>query len=127
MTRRVLLALLLVSLASCKKTESSAPLTPPATAEQTEAPAEPAGPIRSTTAGGAPKSVPTQAVVIPAEANLDATLGQLSVELRAYVSATRSKPKDFADFAMLDHLHAPPPPDGKQYAIAGGKVILVSR
>ena len=127
MTRGVYLALLMVSLAACKKKESVAAPTPPVTVEQTDTPTEPATAIRSTTPGGAPKSIPRQAVVIPAEANIDATLGQLSVELRAYVSATRSRPKDFADFSTLDHLHVPPPPDGKQYAIAGGKVILVSR
>ncbi len=52
-------------------------------------------------------------------------LPQLADELRAYVSATRSRPADFADFAARDHLHTPAPPAGKAYAISFGKVILV--
>jgi hypothetical protein len=79
-------------------------------------------------APGPPLTIPTQPTVIPAGANWDVTLGQLSDALRSYVVNTRSVPKDFQDFAMRDLLQAPPPPPGKAYAIGPhGKVILVNQ
>jgi hypothetical protein len=84
-------------------------------------------PVVSAIPQGPPVVIPTQPTVIPAGANWDATLGQLSAALRAYVSNTRSVPKDFQDFATRDLLQAPPPPSGKAYAIKSGKVILVNQ
>jgi hypothetical protein len=117
----VLLLLLAVALTACKRHETAAaaagsPADPAAsTAAQTEA------------VPGAPTQVPTETVVVPESADMNATLDQLSTELRVYVSSTRSRPKDFQDFVARAHVQAPPPPAGKNYAIAAGKVVLVKQ
>jgi hypothetical protein len=117
MARIFIMACLLVALVGCKRQESAAPAPPP-TADQAPSQANPPGP---------PKEAITEPVAVGDAANMDATLAQLSDELRAYVGRTRSRPKDFADFAQQDHLQYPAPPSGKAYAIAHGKVVLVSQ
>jgi len=67
------------------------------------------------------------AVLIPDSGDVNATLNQLSVELRKYVVGTRSVPKDFEEFAAKSHMQAPPPPAGKKYAIKDQAVVLVKR
>ena len=76
---------------------------------------------------GPPVMIPTQPVVIQPGASWDDTLAELSSQLRAYASNTRSSPKDFQDFVTRDHLTCPAPPPGKAYAIQRGKVILVNQ
>ena len=71
-------------------------------------------------------SAPTPAV-IEAQANLNATLDQLSAELRKYVVRTRSVPKDFEDFLAKSQVQAPSPPAGKKYAIRNQAVVVVNR
>ena len=131
MTRGLILTLLIISLAACKKKETEATPPPPPAAQATDTtqatPAEPTAPLVTKTPGGATKLTPTQPVVIPENQDINATLAQLSDELRGYVSSSRSKPKDFADFAARDHLHVPPPPAGKAYAISAGQVVLVNQ
>jgi hypothetical protein len=64
-------------------------------------------------------------IVVSDTGNVDATLAQLSLELRRYVLGTRSVPKSFAEFAAKSGLQAPPPPSGNKYAIRGHEVVLV--
>jgi hypothetical protein len=66
-------------------------------------------------------------VVIPANADMEATLQQLSLELRKYVMRTRSVPKTFDEFAASARIQVPPPPVGKKYAIEKQAVVLVKR
>ncbi len=70
---------------------------------------------------------PPAAVVIPDNGDLNATLNQLSLELRKYVVRTRSVPKDFDDFIARSHVQAPTPPTGKRYAIQDQAIVLVKR
>ena len=76
---------------------------------------------------GAPVALPAQPVVVPENADVSATLGQLSLELRKYVLRTRSVPKDFEEFAAKSQARIPPPPAGKKYAIKDQTVVLVNR
>jgi hypothetical protein len=116
MIRTLILALLIPFLAACKKQEVSV-APPPATTDQTQ----PAVPTN------APTLAPEPVVIAADNPDVTATLAQLSQSLRAYVSSTRSLPKDFADFAARTQLQAPPPPPGKAYAISHGKVVLVDQ
>ena len=65
--------------------------------------------------------------VISDTGNIDATLGQLTSELRRYVVHTRSVPKDFEEFIAKSGVQAPSPPSGKKYAIQQRAVVLVKR
>ncbi len=75
----------------------------------------------------APKTAATAPVVISESADTDATLRQLSLELRKYVSRTRNVPKTFEDFVASAQIKAPPPPAGKEFAIEDQAVVLVKR
>jgi hypothetical protein len=68
-----------------------------------------------------------KAAVIPDSGDVNATLNQLTLELRRYVVSTRSVPKDFEAFAAKSQVQAPPPPAGKKYAIKNQAVVLVKR
>jgi hypothetical protein len=107
--------------AGCKK-EAAAPAadTPPLPQDQTTAAAE-APPSR----GRPVPEAPLAPSVIPANADVDATLQQLSLELRKYVVRTRSVPKTFEEFVEKSRVQAPPAPAGKKYAIEGQAVVLV--
>ena len=70
---------------------------------------------------------PTKATVIADSGSLDATLAQLTQELRKYVIRTRSVPRDFEDFLTKSRVQAPPAPAGKKYAIKDQAVVLVKR
>ncbi len=70
---------------------------------------------------------PPTAVVIQDSGNVNATLDQLSLELRRYVVGTRSVPRNFEEFIAKSHVQAPPPPAGKKYAIKDQAVVLVKR
>jgi hypothetical protein len=115
----VLLTLLAVLTAGCGK--KSVPITSSA---PTPAAFDPAR-------DGAPQPVPLppdpQMQVIAADQGGDAVLGQLTAELRRYVRYTHNPPKSFEDFAAHDPFTCPPPPAGKKYVIAGGKVSLNSK
>ena len=66
-------------------------------------------------------------VVIPEAADVNATLGLLSAELRKYVVRTRTAPKNFEEFVVKSNVQAPSAPAGKKYAIQSGSVVLVNR
>jgi hypothetical protein len=71
-------------------------------------------------------ATPAMAVVSDA-GNIDATLSQLTSELRNYVLHTRSVPKNFEEFIAKSGVQAPSPPPGKKYAIQKRAVVLVKR
>jgi hypothetical protein len=66
-------------------------------------------------------------VVVPDTGDTDATLRELTLQLRRYVVSTRSIPRNFDEFAAKSLLQAPPPPAGRQYAIQGQQIVLVKR
>ena len=70
---------------------------------------------------------PPGAAVISDQAGVNATLEQLSVELRKYVVRTRSVPQTYEEFIAKSNVQAPPPPAGKKYAIENKAVVLVRR
>lgn len=120
---RLALTLLAVGLAlGCKK--PSEPAGGSAAASERNAGSESAPP--SPRGPGPMPSAPTP-TVIEAQANLNATLDQLSAELRKYVVRTRSVPKDFEDFLAKSQVQAPAPPAGKKYAIRNQAVVVVNR
>ena len=78
---------------------------------------------------GAPAPMPYTPlpVAAPDNGDVNATLQQLSRELRKYVVTTRSVPKSFEEFVAKSHAQVPPAPEGKKYAIQGHVVVLVKR
>ena len=119
MRRLVFVMLLALPLATaCKKQEP--PGGAAATADPAgEAPPSPRGPGEMPAADTAP--------VIADTGDVNATLQQLSTELRNYVVRTRSVPKNFDEFAAKSNLQFPPAPTGKKYAISGQAIVLVKR
>jgi len=67
------------------------------------------------------------APVVSDAGNIDATLTQLTPELRNYALHTRSVPKNFEEFIAKSGVQAPAPPAGKKYAIQKKAVVLVKR
>jgi hypothetical protein len=119
---RALFALLLVAslAAGCKK-EEPAPGTGAAPLDQSgvssSAPPSPRGPGPMAT---------TPPTTIGSDAgNIEATLTQLTSELRNYVLHTRSVPRNFEEFIAKSGVQAPAPPPGKKYAIQKKAVVLV--
>jgi hypothetical protein len=81
-------------------------------------------------AGAAPLDqsvVSSPASPSPNAGNIDATLSQLTSELRRYVLHTRSVPRNFEEFVAKSGVQAPSPPPGKKYAIQKRAVVLVKR
>jgi hypothetical protein len=66
-------------------------------------------------------------VASPANGDMNATLEQLSLDLRRYVVSTRSVPKNFEEFVAKSHAQIPPAPAGKKYIIQEQAVVLVKR
>ena len=127
-SRRVLCALLLVAplTEGCGKHEpasgvgavtNAVPLDPAAVLSS--APPSPRGP------GPMPATPP--ATIVSDAGNIDATLSQLTSELRNYVVHTRSVPGSFEEFIAKSGVQAPAPPAGKKYAIQNRAVVLVKR
>ena len=85
--------------------------------------AEPAKPGSSYTPL-VPRPLPPNNQAIDANGSAEAAASQLSLELRRYIAYTRSIPKNFEDFVAHDPIRFPPPPAGKKYVIAEGKVLL---
>lgn len=77
--------------------------------------------------GPGPMATTPTTTVVPDTGNIDATLGQLTSELRKYVVHTRSVPKNFEEFIAKSGVQAPSPPAGKKYAIQNRAVVLVKR
>jgi hypothetical protein len=116
----VLVTALAVMLTACKRQQNSSVSTGTTVPDQTSNP-QTAGPP------GPPTQAPQETVVVSENADVSATLSDLSQELRVYISQTRSAPKDYDDFVARAHVQAPPPPAGQAYAISRGKVVLVKR
>ena len=70
---------------------------------------------------------PAGPVVVSDEGGMNATLEQLSLELRKYVVRSRSVPKSYEEFIAKSNVQAPSPPPGKKYAIENKAVVLVNR
>src|SRR2546426_12486037 len=118
--------LLAISLATgCHKnapvSESNAATNtvPPAQVVSSEAPPSPRGP-------GPMPPAPASTVVV-SDGGINATLEQLSLELRKYVVRTRSVPRNFEEFIAKSNVQAPAPPPGKKYAIENKAVVLVEK
>ena len=129
MNKRILMVVLAGALAAgCKKHEAAAPATASTSPDQ---PASSASvPTTEATAPVAPVAAPADQVVvaIPAGANVNATLAELTRQVRRYIVRNKTTPSNFDDFAAAAHLQVPPPPPGKKYAInAKWKVVLVNR
>jgi len=115
-----LCALLTASvMAGCKKHEVAVSANPPPTDQGAVAPTAP-GPH-----GPGPMAASTAPAVVPDTGDINATLHDLSLELRKYVLRTRSIPKTFEEFAAKSRVQMPPAPAGKKYAIEGQAVVLV--
>ena len=69
----------------------------------------------------------TNEVVIADTGDVNATLAQLTRELRDYVVRTRSVPKNFDEFAAKSQAKFPAAPAGKKYAIEGQAIVLEKR
>ncbi len=111
--------------AGCSKHEPAASAN--AATNAAEANPSAAAPATPPTRGPGPVLPPAKATVIADTGNMDATLAQLSQELRKFVIRTRSVPKDFEDFIAKSRVQAPPPPAGKKYVIKDQAVALVKR
>ncbi len=70
---------------------------------------------------------PAGTVVVSDQGGVNATLEQLSLELRKFVVRTRSVPKSYEEFIAKSNVQAPPPPAGKKYAIENKEIVLVRR
>lgn len=119
------LALLLLTTAmtaGCGKHEAPSP--PPAVAQDPEAGSSAAA---AAALGRAPASSAAPAIVVPDDADVNATLVRLSLELRKYVMRPRTVPKTFEEFLTKSQAQVPPPPAGKKYAIENQAVVLVKR
>jgi hypothetical protein len=119
--------LLLAALAGgCKKHGPG----PSASGASNAAPADQSAPAAAAVRSpGAPVPMPyTPApVAAPANGDMNATLEQLSLDLRRYVVSTRSVPKNFEEFVAKSHAQIPPAPAGKKYIIQEQAVVLVKR
>jgi hypothetical protein len=116
--------------AGCGKSGKSTAPKPEAAASASAATAPVDGEIASPPSPRGPvalNSTLPKPAVITDTASVDATLNQLSSELRNYVVRTRSVPKNFEEFAAKSQVQAPPAPAGKKYAIQNRAVVLVSR
>jgi hypothetical protein len=121
MSRALLCVLLVAALAlGCRKHEPA----PGAKATPDEATPSPGAPPPH---GAGSLSDALAATVVPDNGDVDATLHQLSVELRKYVVRTHNVPRDFDDFIAKARVQAPPPPAGKKYAIQGQVIVLVKQ
>jgi hypothetical protein len=120
MNHRIFWLLLAAGLTvGCKKEQPSAEVLGAST--DSMAPASPRGP------GSPIVETPTNATVIVDTGDVNATVQQLTQELRDYVVSSRSVPKNFEEFAAKSQVRFPPAPSGKKYAIEGQTVVLVKR
>jgi len=103
----------------CKKHEAAVSPSPPPTDQLAATPSAPPP------HGPPPMAADALAAVVPDTGDINATLHDLSLELRKYVVRTRSIPKTFEEFAAKSRVQMPPAPAGKKYAIQGQAVVLV--
>jgi hypothetical protein len=115
----IVLSVCVVALAAgCSKQPSAA---------TSDAATNAAAAARPSERGPGNKLPPPAPATIADSGNVNATLDQLTTELRKYVINTRSVPKDYDEFAAKSHVNAPPPPPGNKYAIKNQAVVLVKR
>jgi hypothetical protein len=103
---------------------------PSASGASKAAPADQSAPAAAAVRSpGAPVPMPyTPApVAAPANGDINATLNQLSLDLRSYVVTARSVPKNFEEYVAKSHAQIPPAPAGKKYIIQGQTVVLAKR
>jgi len=126
--RPLVCALLLAATlaAGCSKHQPAAGANAATNAAQADASAV-APAVPPATRGPGPMRAPPTPAVIADSGDVNATLTQLSLELRKYVIGTRSVPKNYEEFAAKSRVQAPPPPAGKKYAIRDQAVVLVKR
>ena len=77
--------------------------------------------------GPGPMPPAPASTVVVSDGGINATLEQLSLELRKYVVRTRSVPRNFEEFIAKSNVQAPAPPPGKKYAIENKAVVLVEK
>jgi len=121
MTRPLFLALLAAALAAgCDKKEPPPAANPNLVDQPSNAPAQNVAP--------GPLPTPAKPEVIAADtANTDATLAQLTRELRRTMIG-RKLSGSFEEFVAIRNLQVPPPPPGKKYAISKQwRVVLVDK
>lgn len=120
--RSSLCAMLLaaVVMVGCKKQAPTPSTTVAISTNQDEADTATPAP----TSGRFPAPAPAVNVVVEDTGDVNATLNQLSLELRKYVVRTRSIPRTFEEFVAKSHAQVPPAPPGKKYAIEGQAVVL---
>ncbi len=100
----------------------------PATIGQGPGPGQAGDPPPTSPRGpGAPAGTSTNTVVIADSGDIQATLQQLTQELRDYVVRTHSVPKSFEEFATRAQVTFPAAPVGKKYVIQGQAVTVVKR
>jgi hypothetical protein len=118
----ILTFVVLVALTGCKREEAASVGKGPGIEQPGDAmpPASPRG------IGNAPEAA-TNPVVIADTGDINATLQQLTKELRDFVVRTRSVPKNFEEFAAKSQISFPPPPQGKKYVIVKQEVVLQKR
>ena len=137
LTPSLLVMSLFVLLSGCgKPKEATLPptpvsSTPPAQAEGGQvtpnAPVPPPAAVVANRGQGVPVAQPPpppMPVTPPQNGKFDATLSDLSMQLRLYVSRTRTAPKTFGEFVANSGVSAPEPPPGMHYAIRSGAVVL---
>jgi hypothetical protein len=72
--------------------------------------------------------VQTKPVVVTEGANIEATLAQMTRELRRWIVRNQKKPSSYEEFASSARLDAPPPPAGKKYSLSKNmKIVLVNQ
>jgi hypothetical protein len=111
--------------AGCSKRKPAAGTDTATNAAQAEASA--VAPAAPPTRGPGPMAPPARPAVIANTGDMNATLNQLSLELRRYVIRTRSVPKNFEDFVAKSQVQVPAAPAGQKYAIQDQAVVLVKR
>jgi predicted dinucleotide-binding enzyme len=129
MNKRILMVVLAGALAAgCKKHEAATQAGASPSPDQPAASASGSAPQEA--APVAPAAAPADQVVvaIPAGANVNATLAELTRQVRRYIVRNKNAPSDFDAFVAAAHVQVPPPPTGKKYAITSKwKVVLVNR
>jgi hypothetical protein len=115
-----LLLVVLLAAATLMGCKRQAPAASSGGSDQSDAaPPSPRGP------GPMPRS--GAPAVVADTGDVNATLRQLSDELRKYVIRARSVPKNFEEFAAKSQTQFPPAPAGKKYVIKGQAVVLANQ
>jgi predicted small lipoprotein YifL len=117
MKRLTIISGLALLLAGCgRKAQSPPPLQPEAHASAPEA-----APV-------AINETPREPPPLPAAADLDAELAQMTRELRKWIVRNQRPPKSFEEFAASASFQVPAAPAGKKFALSKQmRVVVVNR